>query len=113
MGSNDRQAAHIQWASQRLQGLLSTVRFSPILWSQDIKGRGIFYMNRLACGETALTAEELTKELKDIESKTGRTKQQVTIDLDLMLYDSTRYHLNDWNRDYFIKLMDKVKDIDY
>ncbi len=38
----------------------------------------------------------------------GRTKQQVTIDLDLMLYDDERYHLRDWPHPYIQQLIDDV-----
>ena len=108
IGSNSCQAAHVQWASQRLAGVLGDVRFSRTLWTEDIHGTGVFYMNRLAGGYTTLTAEELTRRLKDIEAETGRTKQRVTIDLDLMEYDNERFHLADWSRPYVQNIIDDI-----
>ena len=35
-----------------------------------------------------------------MEAVTGRTKTEVTIDLDLMQYDEERYHEKDWQRPY-------------
>ena len=98
----------MQWVSQRLAGVLGNVRFSRTLWTEDIHGTGGFYMNRLAGGYTTLTAEELTRRLKDIEAETGRTKQRVTIDLDLMEYDNERFHLADWSRPYVQNIIDDI-----
>ncbi len=105
LGSNHQQAAHIRWASQRLSTLLSDVRFSPTLWTQDIHGAGIYYMNRLAAGTTTLPLDKLEHTLKAIEAETGRTRQHVTIDLDVMQYDGVRHHLNDWPRPYIQRLL--------
>ena len=100
LGSNYQQTAHIQWASQRLTTLLHDVRFSRMLWTQDIHGTDIFYMNRLAAGTTTLSSDALQQTLKTIEAETGRTAGNVTIDLDLMQYESQRYHEKDWSRPY-------------
>ena len=105
LGSNYHQSAHIQWASQRLSALLADVTFSRVLWTPDIHGRGLWYMNRLLWGHTTLSSTQLTSLLKQIEQETGRTKQHVTIDLDLMQYDKERYHLDDWQRPYIQQLL--------
>ena len=69
-------------------------------------------MNRLAVGNTPLTIAELERQLKETEARLGRTKQQVTIDLDLMLYDEKQYHLTDWPRAYIQQLLpDIIKEI--
>ena len=105
LGSNYHQSAHIQWASQRLGTLLNDVTFSRMLWTPDIHGRGLWYMNRLLWGKTTLSPPRLVALLKETEQETGRTKQQVTIDLDLMQYDKERYHLDDWQRPYIQQLL--------
>ncbi len=104
LGSNYLQSAHIQWASQRLCSLLNDVTLSRVLWTPDINGKGTWYMNRLLLASTTLSPTRLTALLKQIEQETNRTKQHVTIDLDLMQYDSEKYHLADWSRPY-IKLL--------
>jgi len=76
-----------------------------MLWTEDIHGTKRYYMNRLAKGTTNLTVEELQQALKDIEAETRRTKERVTIDLDLMQYDSRCYHLSDWPRPYVQQLL--------
>jgi 2-amino-4-hydroxy-6-hydroxymethyldihydropteridine diphosphokinase len=105
LGSNYHQSAHIQWASQRLSALLSDVTLSRVLWTPDIHGRGQWYINRLLRAKTSLSPTQLTSLLKQIEQETQRTKQHVTIDLDLMQYDQKRYHLDDWQRPYIQQLL--------
>ena len=106
LGSNYHQSAHILWASQRLAALLADVTLSPILWTPDIHGRGLWYMNRLLRARTMLSPTQLTALLKQIEQETQRTKQHVTIDLDLMQYEAERYHLSAWERPYVLQLLD-------
>ncbi len=105
LGTNYVQSAHMTWASARLSCLLNDIVFSRTLWTQDIHGQGLYYMNRLCLATTALSAEELTQALKAIEVACGRTREHVTIDLDLMLYDEQRHHLNDWSRPYIQRLI--------
>ena len=105
LGSNYHQSAHILWASQRLAALLADVTLSPILWPPDIHGRGLWYMNRLLRARTMLSPTQLTALLKQIEQETQRTKQHVTIDLDLMQYDDQRFHHDDWQRPYIQNLI--------
>ena len=105
LGSNYHQSAHILWASQRLAALLADVTLSPVLWTPDIHGRGLWYMNRLLRAQTSLSPTQLTALLKQIEQETQRTKQHVTIDLDLMQYDDQHFHLDDWQRPYIQNLI--------
>lgn len=105
IGSNYLQSVHIQWASERLETLLGDCHMSRRLWTADIKGSGKMYQNRLAYGTTTLSAEELQQTLKQIEASAGRTKERVTIDLDLMQYDTRRYHEKDWQRPYILRLI--------
>ena len=105
LGSNYQQNAHIQWASQRLCTLFSEVSFTPVLWTPDIHGHCTWYMNRLIYAETALSPTQLIDLLKQTEQETHRTKEHVTIDLDLMQYNKDRYHLDDWKRSYITRLL--------
>ena len=109
LGSNYRQNAHIQWASERLSCLLDDPHMSRKLWTQDIHGTGQWYMNRLVAGDTSLSLDEINKKLKEIETEAHRTKECVTLDLDLMLYDQERFHLRDWPRPYIKRLFPDIK----
>ena len=88
LGSNYRQSAHIHWASERLSFLLDNCRLSRVLWTADIKGSG--------------------KLLKQTEAETGRIKEIVTIDLDLLQYDGQRYHEKDWERNYVSAIINDI-----
>lgn len=108
LGSNSRQNAHIQWATQRTASLLEQVSFSKVLWTKDVKGSGRLYMNRLVAGYTELAVDEIASILKSYEVECHRTPEQITIDLDLMLYDEKRYHLRDWPRPYISLLIPEL-----
>ena len=108
LGSNHRQPVFIQWASQRMAVLLDNPQYSDTMWTKDIKGSGHMYMNRLVAGTTQLSVSEIEQTLKQIEAEAHRTSKQVTIDLDLMQYDSERYHLRDWPRTYIANLLEKL-----
>ncbi len=109
LGSCSRQNAHIQWASQRLSTLIAHPVFSSILWTHDNNpASSRMYMNRLVAGTCDMTVDEIEQKLKEIEQETGRTRETVTIDLDLMSYDDVRYHLRDWPRPYIQQLIDDI-----
>lgn len=108
LGSNSRQAVHIEWASQRLATLFADVRMSRKLWTHDVKGSGRMYMNRLMKATTSLGAEEINTLLKQLEKEVQRTHDEVTIDLDLMQYDSEQYHPKDWPRPYIQQLIPDI-----
>jgi 2-amino-4-hydroxy-6-hydroxymethyldihydropteridine diphosphokinase len=108
LGSNNRQNAHIQWASQRMALLLEQTSFSKILWTKDVKGSGRLYMNRLVAGYTELAVDDVEQILKSYEAESHRTPDQITIDLDLMLYDGNPYHLRDWPRPYISLLISEL-----
>ncbi len=63
------------------------------------------YMNRLISGYTLLSVHELEQSLKQIETEAHRSIDHITIDIDLMLYDSERHHLLDWTRPYITNLL--------
>lgn len=108
IGSTTCPVAHIHWASQRLTLLLTDMRLSKMIWTKDVKGTDLMYMNRLVSGKTSLSAEILEYELKIIESMANRTKEQITIDLDLMQHDNLRYHIQDWPRPYIQQLLPDI-----
>lgn len=109
VGSCHRQAPHIFWATQWLSLLLKNCKVSRIIWTADIKGSGRMYMNRLVCGDTTLSATEMEALLKEAETRCGRSKEIITVDLDLMQYDGQRFHLKDWPRPYIQQLLNDVR----
>ena len=108
LGSNTLQQAHIQWASQALATLLTDISASRVIWTQDIKGSGQWYLNKLMAGHTLLSREQLEQQLKALEQRAGRTKQRISIDLDLMMFDQEKLHLNDWPIPYIQNLLPDI-----
>ena len=95
VASSAQAAAHLQWAAERLVSQFGTIHFSRNL-------------NQLAVTTTVLTAAALEQRLKDIEAETRRTKGNVTLDLDLLLYGTQRYHEADWSRTYIQQLITDI-----
>lgn len=110
LGSNWLPSAHIQWATSRLLSLLSDFQCSRTIWTKDIHGRDVYYLNRLVAGTINgnISASELIQRLKAIEAETHRDKQHVTIDLDLMLYNSQRFHEQDWPQPYIQQIINDI-----
>lgn len=112
LAANTQQKSHLAEARRRLSALIDGLAFTEELWTEPVgKARHPrLYLNQLARGTTTLSAEELQRELKQIEADMGRTaemRQQgiVPIDLDLLLYDGQRYHERDWERPYVRQLL--------
>ena len=92
--------------------LLGKILHSPLssLLSPLSSLHSPLYLNQLVYAQTLLTVDELQTQLKHLECEMGRTaddraKGVVRIDLDLLQYDSDRYHLRDWNRPYIQQLL--------
>lgn len=114
LASNHEQLDNMAEARRRLSRLLVAARYTPALWTEPIgHSTSPMYLNQLAEALTDLTATELVCRLKDIELAMHRTEldrqqQVVRIDLDLMRYDSERYHEKDWQRPYIRQLLPYV-----
>ena len=93
LGSNlgDR-LAHLQFAVDRLQSVLHSIRVSPVEETEpfDVPDAQPPYLNAVAVGETDLEPEVLLRRLLAIERERGRERPSVraarTLDLDLILY---------------------------
>ncbi len=112
LASNDQQKENLEEARKRLSQILSSLSFSREMLTAPIGHPESYcrYLNQLAFGKTALPVEELQQQLKAMEQSMGRTAEKrkkgiVPIDLDLLSYGNTRYHLTDWDRPYVKDLM--------
>jgi 2-amino-4-hydroxy-6-hydroxymethyldihydropteridine diphosphokinase len=93
LGSNlgDRQA-HLDFATQRLQSLLTPFKLSSIHETEpvDVPGNQPRFLNAAAVGETTLGARALLDTLQAIEREAGRERPYSgaarTLDLDLILF---------------------------
>lgn len=114
LGSNVDQADHIDHARRILSERFDNVRFTRNLWTEPVGPSPARYLNCLAALDTKLSYSDLNSMLKGIEQKMGRNaedkaKHLVKIDIDILKYDHTPYHLQDWERSYVKKLMKEIR----
>ena len=111
LASNCDQEQNLQEAQRRLLQAFKVCRFTEAIWTEPVNAkRHDPYMNQLLRCATSMTIKELETFLKQQEAEMGRTQEDraqgiVRIDLDLLQFDDTRYHLRDWERDYVKKLI--------
>ena len=99
-------------ARERLCQILFDTCYTKELWTEPEGHKALqsseklpLYLNQLVKATTSLELQQLQEALKNIEATMGRTladrnENRVRIDLDLLLFDNTRYHCDDWNRKY-------------
>lgn len=111
LASNYQQNYNLSEARRRLEQLIHVWRYTESLWTEPIHSPlPNLYLNQLLFGATSLSVNQLNESLKQMETEMGRTPEErhqgiVRIDLDLLQYDSKRYHLADWERPYVKKLL--------
>lgn len=112
LASNCQQEQNMEAARSLLSELLTDLHYTTEHWTDPVATHGdkhaVLYLNQLATGTTTLETEDLNLRLKEIEQQLGRKHDKsgvVTIDIDLLQYDDTRYHLRDWERDYVKDLL--------
>lgn len=72
------------------------------------------YVNAVASGMTSLSADSLTEMLKEYETAHGRSRDmkshgKVSIDLDLVIYDSEALRPEELSRHYFAFGYDRIR----
>lgn len=109
IGSNTEARTNIAKALSLLSEIIKDLRTTRLYDNMSVEGPSCMFTNALVSGTTSSDANQISKHLKDIELICGRQKEDkakgiIRIDLDLLLFDSTRFHENDWEKDY-IKLL--------
>ena len=99
LGSNTFPEQHIEQAICLLRQAFGELMVTRQLWTEPI-----------GMESSARSMQQVQEELKRIEVLCGRkpedkAKGTVVVDADLLLYNDTRCHLNDWQRDYVKILM--------
>lgn len=84
--------------------------FSRTLLTEALDGSSEPYSNCLVSATTHHRLQPLLRGLKHIERDCGDSRQSrsvgvVNMDVDLLLYDDTRMHEADWERDYVKTLL--------
>lgn len=106
IGSNTPDgAAQVDAACRWLATAFADVRCSESYLTPGVGARcaGMTYRNAVATARTPLSADEVTRVLKEYETAHGRVKgsKEVTIDLDLVIYDDRLIRPVDFARSYF------------
>lgn len=107
-------------ARERLSQILFEPVYTKELWTEPEGHKALLsshqlplYLNQLVKATTNSDLDQLQKQLKNIEAMMGRTladrnENRVRIDLDLLLFDNTCYHCEDWNRKYVKALITEL-----
>ncbi len=113
LGSNVQQQYHIDLAKICLEATFDDMTFSKSIWTNPIGLSSDKFLNVLGVGYTNVNQERTVQALKNIERKCGRKvaasrKGVIAIDVDLMLFDTERFHEQDWNRGYMKRLLSQM-----
>ncbi len=105
LGSNYEQERNVRYAMGRLRECFPGIRFSRVLRTAPIGIVSDWFANALAIGETDDAPENIISHLKEIERECGRcaedkTRNVVSLDIDLLKYGDAVLREKDWNRDY-------------
>ena len=90
---------------------LSVTAASDIIATEPIGMSSPDFHNQLLECTTSLALDDLTLRTKATEQSLGRQHGRgiVTIGIDIMQYDDTLLHPDDWNREYIRKLYFQIK----
>lgn len=114
LGSNVHQKENISMAKTILENTFDDMTFGTEMWTEPIGLPGSDkFLNVIGMGYTSVGRERVEMALKNIEYKCGRRKSLrsngvVPIDLDLLLFDSERFHAEDWDRPYMKLLLHQL-----
>lgn len=116
LGSNTNAARTIESAIAALADIIIDIQPTQLMKNESVDF--IFpctFTNALVKGLTTLSADQLETELKILEKRFGRTKAndqkgRILLDLDLLMYDKQKHHINDWNREYIQLLIKELNE---
>lgn len=80
--------------------LFSAVRFSRVITSPDVNGGDAMYANAVGYGDTDFSYDQVCAILKQTERDFGRTADNITLDIDILLYNTNLFKPADWHRTY-------------
>lgn len=90
LGSNHNRQHHLQAALEALSPLLADMRCSPVFESEAVGIQGAPFYNLAVMGQTALSLEALSRQLKAIEAANGRYNEPrhgLPLDIDVLFYN--------------------------
>ena len=110
LGSNHEAKVNIELALNLLSKSIKIIQSTPSYDNESTEFPISIFTNKILVCETELSYEKLNKELKNIETVCGRNNYAKTtgiipLDIDILLYDNDRYHINDWDKPYIKYLL--------
>ena len=110
LGSNHEAKVNIELALNLLSKSIKIIQSTPSYDNESTEFPISIFTNKILVCETELSYEKLNKELKHIETVCGRniyakTTGIIPLDIDILLYDNDRYHINDWDKPYIKYLL--------
>ena len=110
LGSNHEANVNIELALNLLSKSIKIIQSTPSYDNESTEFPISIFTNKILVCETELSYEKLNKELKHIETECGRNNYEKTtgiipLDIDILLYDNDRYHINDWDKPYIKYLL--------
>ena len=113
IGSNTEQCKNINYAKKKLNDYFHDMKYSSAIWTNPIDITSEQFLNCLGIAETNLKIDEIIDILKQIEISCGSSHEEhnqgiVKIDLDLLLYGNTKFHILDWERLYIRELLKEL-----
>lgn len=113
LGSNYNAKVNIELAIDLLSKSIKIIQSTLSYDNESTEFPISIFTNKILVCETELTYEILNKELKRIETECGRNNYTKTtgiipLDIDILLYDNNRYHINDWDKPYIKYLLSLI-----
>lgn len=115
IGSNYNKERNILFARTQLSAVFPSIRYGDELHTEPIKiNNPETFLNQMAIFTTSLTMDEVSAKLKEMESLAGRTpenkqKQQIPLDIDILMYNDTVIRPEDMKREYVIQGIQSLK----
>lgn len=113
IGSNTDSEYHVKQALNILNEHFDKVCQSSLLRNAPLNMSGNDFVNCIYVAKTSLSYQEtldITKKIEQImgNQQTMRQEGTVIIDIDILRYNTQRYHEKDWTRTYIQKLWQEV-----
>ena len=113
IGSNANRRPNIENAKLALQSLFEDIQFSRIMRTRAIGIKAADFHNCMAIGHTDLDYGQLKEACNTIESACNDQAEKrrngiIEMDIDILEYNGTKHHANDWNRRYIKILYNEI-----
>lgn len=113
IGTNINQEEKLSLAKNMLRGLFTNIVFSSEIWTEPIGIQTDEFLNCIAMASTKHGLKQIERALKQIERRCGDTKSKrteniISMDIDILQYGDEKFHVEDWKRDYVTKLMKEL-----